>query len=305
MTPDVATYQRRGHWRRGRDGQLHWVSTHAVTRNGSSRRSRRAPRARKAARTSAPTYPPPVLWRRVPSEPNANCPVCGARVWFFRNKRGGCAYFDALGIPWPKHPCMAGFRFDDLAAQQAKTAYESAQRKAEARARRVALADERRAARLAERALRKAERDARVKGISGAVSKAPSMVAPELQRVSAPTQRTIGWWTVMAMLLAWVGSLPLSIADFNQSDDSPAWFDHWVVTMPTIVSLAAMLWFLWRVPTPRPSLLRLAGTVVVAPVFLVVGVLSFLFTLGIGSFVFAWILYRQAEVATSWGTTAA
>lgn len=227
--------------------------------------------------------------------------MCGARVWFFRNKRGGCAYFDALGIPWPKHPCMAGFRFDDLAAQQAKTAYESAQRKAEARARRVALADERRAA----RALRRAERDARVKGESGAFSKPPSMVAPELQRVSAPTQRTIGWWTVMSMLLAWVGSLPLSIADFNQSDDSPAWFDHWVVTMPTIVSLAAMLWFLWRVSTPRPSLLRLAGTVVLAPVFLVVGVLSFLFTLGIGSFVFAWILNRQAQVAISRGTTAA
>lgn len=41
------------------------------------------------------------------NKPNAVCPKCGEEVWFFRNQEtGGCAYFDAIGKPWPKHPCM-------------------------------------------------------------------------------------------------------------------------------------------------------------------------------------------------------
>jgi len=35
-----------------------------------------------------------------------NCPECGAAVYFYRNECGGAVWFDALGWPWPKHPCM-------------------------------------------------------------------------------------------------------------------------------------------------------------------------------------------------------
>lgn len=38
-------------------------------------------------------------------EPNAKCPVCGERVHFRQLDNGGRVYFDALGPPWPKHPC--------------------------------------------------------------------------------------------------------------------------------------------------------------------------------------------------------
>ena len=38
--------------------------------------------------------------------PNANCPICGARVFFHQAINGGRVYFDSLGPPWPKHPCM-------------------------------------------------------------------------------------------------------------------------------------------------------------------------------------------------------
>lgn len=38
--------------------------------------------------------------------PNARCPKCGDPVFFYRSPFGGAVYFDALGIPWPKHPCM-------------------------------------------------------------------------------------------------------------------------------------------------------------------------------------------------------
>ncbi|MEQ1514892.1 MAG: hypothetical protein ABL931_00215 [Usitatibacteraceae bacterium] len=37
--------------------------------------------------------------------PNATCPVCGARVFFYQNDFGSRVYFDDLGPPWPKHPC--------------------------------------------------------------------------------------------------------------------------------------------------------------------------------------------------------
>ena len=38
--------------------------------------------------------------------PRAKCPVCGDRVFFYRSPHGGAVYFDALGQPWPKHPCI-------------------------------------------------------------------------------------------------------------------------------------------------------------------------------------------------------
>lgn len=40
--------------------------------------------------------------------PNARCPVCNAEVFFYKSPTGGRVYFDALGAPWPKHPCVSG-----------------------------------------------------------------------------------------------------------------------------------------------------------------------------------------------------
>ena len=34
------------------------------------------------------------------------CPRCKAQVFFVRHN-GGCAWFDALGSPWPKHECLS------------------------------------------------------------------------------------------------------------------------------------------------------------------------------------------------------
>lgn len=38
-------------------------------------------------------------------DPNALCPVCGAKVFFYQSEAGGRVFFDKLGPPWPKHPC--------------------------------------------------------------------------------------------------------------------------------------------------------------------------------------------------------
>ena len=34
-----------------------------------------------------------------------HCWYCNAIVYFYRDENGGLALFDALGKPWPKHPC--------------------------------------------------------------------------------------------------------------------------------------------------------------------------------------------------------
>jgi len=49
------------------------------------------------------------------TDPNAACPVCGARVFFYQNALGCRVFFDDLGWPWPKHPCT-----DNPASQSAK-----------------------------------------------------------------------------------------------------------------------------------------------------------------------------------------
>lgn len=47
-------------------------------------------------------------WSKAESytNPNARCPRCSALVYFYRSPDGGGVYFDDLGPPWPKHPCM-------------------------------------------------------------------------------------------------------------------------------------------------------------------------------------------------------
>lgn len=37
--------------------------------------------------------------------PNARCPVCGEKVYFYQSPFGGRVFFDNLRWPWPKHSC--------------------------------------------------------------------------------------------------------------------------------------------------------------------------------------------------------
>jgi hypothetical protein len=46
------------------------------------------------------------------------CWWCGAEVFFFRDERGGCALFDALGAPWEVHSCWEEYQTDRRAALQ-------------------------------------------------------------------------------------------------------------------------------------------------------------------------------------------
>ena len=111
----MTTFWREGHWRTGQSGLTHWVEGHPVARETWEDR----------------------LWnswvrgdwsrgRLVDGVPNARCPICQESVWFYRNPNGGCAYFDDLGWPWPKHPCMdSGTVRDRTASWQAREVYRS------------------------------------------------------------------------------------------------------------------------------------------------------------------------------------
>lgn len=58
-------------------------------------------------RTSlTPLWPYPWFRNPSPDQPNGKCPVCRKPVFFVRPQNGGSVYFDSLGPPWPKHPCM-------------------------------------------------------------------------------------------------------------------------------------------------------------------------------------------------------
>lgn len=100
----MTTYRRRGHYRRGPHGGRVWVSSHMVTRSGGWRYVPSTPRYQ-------PSSPLPVAAKaQLPrsarwAKPNAQCPVCGAAVYFYSNEFGSRVFFDEIGPPWPKHPC--------------------------------------------------------------------------------------------------------------------------------------------------------------------------------------------------------
>ena len=99
----MTRFWRDGFWRT-RLGDTHWVSGHWVEREywdyGSYQKTQPSDyisrlRELRAARGATARY----------INPNANCPVCDAPVFYYQNEFGSRVFFDELGPPWPKHPC--------------------------------------------------------------------------------------------------------------------------------------------------------------------------------------------------------
>jgi hypothetical protein len=44
-------------------------------------------------------------WSACFIQPNAWCPVCFKRVFYYQNEHGSRVFFDEIGGRWPKHPC--------------------------------------------------------------------------------------------------------------------------------------------------------------------------------------------------------
>lgn len=98
----MTTFQRSGFWRTSVNGNVHWVEGHKVDRNEWSRDGfpRGNPDLLRQARAHVGATSHIVI-------PNAECPICGAPVFFYSNESGSKVFFDELGPPWPKHPCIA------------------------------------------------------------------------------------------------------------------------------------------------------------------------------------------------------
>lgn len=119
----MSTYHRRGHYRRGPNGQRVWVTGHSVTGSGRSRQVYRSPKnvaPRVPHVAPAISMPRSVRW----AEPNAACPVCGAAVYFYANEWGSRVYFDEIGPPWPKHPCIVPSADESRYSRVAPVPYE-------------------------------------------------------------------------------------------------------------------------------------------------------------------------------------
>jgi len=52
-------------------------------------------------------------WQKSESytNPNASCPRCRAKVFYYESPYGGKVYFDQMGPPWAKHPCMDTYAY--------------------------------------------------------------------------------------------------------------------------------------------------------------------------------------------------
>ena len=107
----MTQFIRSGHWRTNRYGTTYPVSAHGVNRDDWDRESGDSHlvsqylisrlRDIHADKSITATF----------VHPNAQCPVCGARVFFYQNSYGSRVYFDDLGVPWPKHPCTDNSKY--------------------------------------------------------------------------------------------------------------------------------------------------------------------------------------------------
>lgn len=272
----MSTYRRRGHWRRGRNGSRHWVRGHAVSRDswsGPNYWDRGGRVADKFANSRAQRK----QWWNDPDTPNSHCPMCGEPVWFFRNRNGGCAYFDALGKPWPLHPCMELQQrtADRQAAVEAVRLYEDLSASME----RPSAETHARPSALFGSTLSRAANSA-----SGRASAAPITARPSDARVSQkPVEdQVLSWWTALSGLIA--ACLVLLTAGSMVPD--AGFFSTillmWFLVLPSALLGIALTVFVVLVPRPRKDAHTVALQCVAVPVFVLLGVVFSVLTLGIG-----------------------
>lgn len=212
---------------------------------------------------NGPVATPPVPWKYPLDEPNSRCPVCRQPVWFFRNMRGGCAYFDAVGKPWPLHPCMEAWKTpEDLrAVHDAIAAYERIMKRANA------------------------QPDATV-GISR-----QSKIRHDAFRESGT------WWIVLSGFLATLLSLPIALWAVTASDGGSVLLSLWMIVVPVLAMLSSLGWLLARPPRRRFDGRSWLGAVALSPLLMLAGIFGNLVTLGVGLPALALFLVFRANAA--------
>ncbi|ADH85713.1 hypothetical protein [Desulfurivibrio alkaliphilus] len=98
----MTKFRRSGHWRTNSYGTTFWVGEHDVNRDDWDRFSC----GQSVEKHINETIKPYCYSYFSFINPNATCPVCGEPVFYYESPYGGKVYFDSLGPPWPKHPCI-------------------------------------------------------------------------------------------------------------------------------------------------------------------------------------------------------
>lgn len=104
----MTTFRRRGHWRTNSNGTSFWVDEHNVSRDEWDSYSYN----KAIPYQIATTIKHDCCKFESFVNPNTKCPICGASVFYYESPYGGKVYFDSLGPPWPKHPCINSIKIE-------------------------------------------------------------------------------------------------------------------------------------------------------------------------------------------------
>jgi hypothetical protein len=104
----MTKFWRSGFSRRSALGTVHWVEGHWVEREDWSRYDHAGwlDEYRLRHRQLLGDLGVTERYSTCLVTPNAECPICGDLVFFYQNASGSRVFFDELGPPWPKHPCI-------------------------------------------------------------------------------------------------------------------------------------------------------------------------------------------------------
>lgn len=100
----MTRFFRSGFYRTSVNGHRHWVAGHWAERENWDHAGSLGDR-QASAQSSLAIFRANRSWCAQYINPNAECPVCGAPVFFYQNEAGSRVFFDEIGPPWPKHPC--------------------------------------------------------------------------------------------------------------------------------------------------------------------------------------------------------
>lgn len=97
----MTRFKRSAHYRTNSQGTTFLVREHDVSRDEWDLSSNHPARSPEPASAFSATY----LAERGIIYPNARCPECQERCYFFKASNGGRVFFDTLWPDWDKHPC--------------------------------------------------------------------------------------------------------------------------------------------------------------------------------------------------------
>ena len=119
----MSSFYRSPHHRRGKFGRIIPVKGHNVTRDAIQAPGSSSGKKQDLSQPSL-SFGSSLPSSRSQTIPNTRCPKCHQKVFYYQNESGSRVYFDELGPPWPKHPCMSGDHWSSQAYQEGQLKFD-------------------------------------------------------------------------------------------------------------------------------------------------------------------------------------